>query len=73
VGPCHHGMARPRVADGRGRPPDMEDTANMLNKQPGQPARGSLQAWGGEGCARGSQLLTVNNQLVAKCFTGCRT
>jgi len=25
VGPCHHGMARPQVADG-GRPPNMDSS-----------------------------------------------
>ena len=33
VGPCHHGMARPRVADG-GRPPIWRVAVNKLNKQP---------------------------------------
>ena len=36
VGPCHHGMARPRVADG-GMASNMEVwrvTVNKLNKQP---------------------------------------
>ena len=32
VGPCHHGMARPQVADG-GTASDMEVAANKLNKQ----------------------------------------
>ena len=32
VGPCHHGMARPQVAD-RGRPPIRRVVANKLNKQ----------------------------------------
>ena len=33
VGPCHHGMARPQVADG-GRPAIWRVAANILNKQP---------------------------------------
>jgi hypothetical protein len=32
VGPCHHGMARPQVADGR-RPPIWMAAVNKLNKQ----------------------------------------
>jgi hypothetical protein len=31
VGPCHHGMARPQVADGE-RPPLWRVAANILNK-----------------------------------------
>jgi hypothetical protein len=30
-GPCHHGMARPQVADGR--PPTWKVVANIMNKQ----------------------------------------
>jgi hypothetical protein len=33
VGPCHHGMARPQVADG-GTASYMEGSLNKLNKQP---------------------------------------
>jgi hypothetical protein len=33
VGPCHHGMARPQVADG-GTASSMEVAVNKLNKQP---------------------------------------
>ena len=32
MGPCHHGMARPRVVD-RGTASDMGVAANKLNKQ----------------------------------------
>jgi hypothetical protein len=32
--PCHHGMARPRVADGRDGLQHWRLTANILNKQP---------------------------------------
>jgi hypothetical protein len=34
VGPCHHGMARPQVADGDKRPPILRVAVNKLNKQP---------------------------------------
>jgi hypothetical protein len=33
VGPCHHGMARPQVADG-GTAPIWRVAVNKLNKQP---------------------------------------
>ena len=32
MGPCHHGTARPQLADG-GTASDTEVTANILNKQ----------------------------------------
>jgi hypothetical protein len=33
VGPCHHGMTRPQVADG-GTASDMSVAVNILNSQP---------------------------------------
>jgi hypothetical protein len=40
VGPCHHGMARPQVAEGR-TVFDMEGSSSR-----GQPTRGGPLAWG---------------------------
>jgi hypothetical protein len=33
VGPCHHGMARPQVADGGDALQFWSEAANILNKQ----------------------------------------
>jgi hypothetical protein len=38
---CHHGMARPRVADRGDGPQIWKVAANMLNKQRGQPTADS--------------------------------
>jgi hypothetical protein len=56
VGPCHHGMGRPRVADGGDGLQIWRVAVNVLNKQLRQPLRGGLQAcvW-----AKGYQFLTV--------------
>jgi hypothetical protein len=41
--PCHHGMARPQVADGGDGLQIWRVAANILNKQP---TRGGPPAWG---------------------------
>ena len=46
VGPCHHVMARPQVADG-GTASDMEGSCEKnLISSCGQPTRGGPPAWG---------------------------
>jgi len=45
MGPCHHGMLRPQVADGE-RPPIWRVAANILDKHAGQPTRGGTPTWG---------------------------
>ena len=40
VGPCHHGMARPQVADG-GTASYIEGSSNILNKQ----SRTAYKGW----------------------------
>jgi hypothetical protein len=55
VGACHHGMARPRVADGGDGLQLWEVDAKVLNKQSRTAEKGgSLASWSG----RGQQLLT---------------
>jgi hypothetical protein len=44
VGPCHHGMARPQVADGGDALHFSRAVANILNKQ--SRTRGGPPAWG---------------------------
>jgi hypothetical protein len=44
--PCHHGMARPQVADGGDGLQIWRVAANILNKQSRQPTRGGLPDWG---------------------------
>jgi hypothetical protein len=44
--PCHHGMARPQVADGGNTLQVWRVAANILNKRRGQPTRGGPRAWG---------------------------
>ena len=46
VGPCHHGMARPQVADREERPPIRRVAANKLNKQSRTADEGGPPAWG---------------------------
>jgi hypothetical protein len=46
VGPCHHGMARPQVADG-GTASNMEVAVNKLNKQPRTADEGWSSSLGG--------------------------
>jgi hypothetical protein len=41
---CHHGMARPQVADGGDDLQFWRAAANILNKDRGQPARGGPPA-----------------------------
>jgi hypothetical protein len=43
---CHHGMARPQVADGGEGLQIWRVAANILNKQSRQPTRDGPPAWG---------------------------
>ena len=46
MGPCHHGMARPQVADG-GTASSMEGSREYIQKSsPGQWTKGGPPAWG---------------------------
>jgi hypothetical protein len=44
--PCHHGMARPQVADGGDGLQIWRVAANILNNSRGQSTRGGPPAWG---------------------------
>jgi hypothetical protein len=61
---CHHGTARPQVADG-GKP--CRVAVNILNKQPRTMTRGGPPAWG-----LGKGLTTPYHKIkhVMKCYTG---
>ena len=60
MGPCHHGMARPHVSDGR-TASDMQGSCEYIEKiSSGQQTRGGLPAW--------VFGLVVNNSLRQKRF-----
>jgi hypothetical protein len=63
--PCHHGMARPQVADGGDGLQIWRVAANILNKQWRTADRGCLPAWG----LGGLTTLIVEKQFVNKYFT----
>jgi hypothetical protein len=44
--PCHHGMARPQVADGGDDLLIWRVVANLLNKQSRTPDKGLISGWG---------------------------
>jgi hypothetical protein len=44
--PCHHGMARPQVADGGDALQLWREAANILNKQSQTADKGGPSAWG---------------------------
>jgi len=45
LGPCHHGMSRPQVADG-GTASNMEGSCEYIEKSSrGQPTKGGPPAW----------------------------
>jgi hypothetical protein len=58
--PCHHGMARPQVADGGDALQFWRAAANILNKQSQTADKGWSSSLGG--WARFYQLLTVKNK-----------
>jgi hypothetical protein len=47
--PCHHGMARPQVADGEEGLHIRRIAENILNKQSGTADKRGPPAWGGFG------------------------
>jgi hypothetical protein len=54
--PCHHGMARPQVADGGDALQFWTEAMNILNKQ----SRTADKVWSSRlGVGRGAKLLTV--------------
>jgi hypothetical protein len=61
--PCHHSMARPRVADGRDGLQLWSVAANILNKQPDKRQGSVLQL---RGWSWGLQQLTVTNRHITK-------
>jgi len=64
--PCHHGMARPQVANGREGLQIWRVAPNILNKQSWTADMGDPPAWGlGEGLTPHHK-----NQLVMRCYTG---
>jgi hypothetical protein len=62
--PCHHGMARPQVADGGDSLQFWRLAENILNKQSRTADKGVAFQLGG--WAWGTQILTVKNKLVTK-------
>jgi hypothetical protein len=68
--PCHHGMARPQVADGGNDLQIWRVAANILKSSSGQPTRGCPPAWG-----LGVGLTTphLKNFLVTKIHKKPRT
>jgi len=68
VGSCHHGMARPQVAD-RGTSSDMEVAANKLNKQSWTADKG----WSSSlAVGRGANNPSLSNSPVKKhLHAGC--
>jgi hypothetical protein len=44
--PCHHGMARPQVADGGDTLQFWREAANILNKQPRSTDKGLYPSFG---------------------------
>jgi hypothetical protein len=69
VGPCHHGIAPPRVAIGRYGRQIWRVVTNILNKQSRTADKGLYSI---SGLARSQQLLNVRKQDVTKCYTGPR-
>jgi hypothetical protein len=65
----HHGMARPRVADGSDGLHIRRVAANILNEQ----SRRVDKGWSSIlGVGRGANHTPEKNQLVMKCHTGPR-
>ena len=74
MGPCHHGMARPQVAD-RERPPIRRAAANKLNKQSRTADEGWSSSLGvGRGANNPSLLKTkFNNTHMRDDSSGHKT
>jgi hypothetical protein len=69
LGPCHHGVARPRIADTGDGLQIWRVTANILNKQSHTADKGWSSSSGLD------ERLTTHHrkkQLVTKCYTGLR-
>jgi hypothetical protein len=66
-GPCHHGMAHPRVADGGYGLQILRAAANVLNKQSGTAEYDWIWSLGGDW-----ELFTSKDQHVTKCYTWLR-
>jgi len=66
VGPCHHGMAHPRVADGEDGLQIKGEAVNILNRQLRTADEGWSSVWG-----LGYWLTAHRNKkFVTKCYTG---
>jgi hypothetical protein len=70
--PCHHGMVRPQIAEGRDDLQIRWVTANILNKQARIADSGSPPTWGLD------MWLTIphlkgTKQFITKCYVGSRT
>jgi hypothetical protein len=68
--PCHHGMARPQVADGGDGLQIRRVAANILNKQSRTAGKGFSSSWG---LGVGLTTLALKNNIVTKCQKGPRT
>jgi hypothetical protein len=73
--PCHHGMARPQVADGGDGLQVWRVAANILNKQSRKVEKGGPPAWGlGVGLANLLSLLRkITRSLASRKIYGCKT
>ena len=62
MGPRHHGMARPRVADG-GTASNMEGAANILNEQ----SRIANKGWSSSlGVGRGANISSLLKRILLR-------
>jgi hypothetical protein len=66
---CHHGMARPQVADGGDGLQIWRVAANLLNKQSRAADKGCSSILG---VGHGLKLVTIRNKLVTNCHKGLR-
>jgi len=57
--PCHHGVARPQVADGGEGLQIWRVATNVLNKQPRTADKGWFSSLGGEGRANNPSTLKM--------------
>jgi hypothetical protein len=69
--PCHHGMARPQVADGGDGLQIWRVAANILNKKSRTADKGWCSSLGVEHGANNSS--PYKNKLFTKCQNGPRT
>jgi hypothetical protein len=67
VGPCHHGIMRPRIVDGGDGFQIWRTVANITNKQPREVDKGWSSSFG-----VGLTTLRLKKQFVMKCYIGPR-